>query len=253
MQTRAFWKGEVGIQGQVKDREKLYDVRLEVKGSYVNSYSCSCTQGNLYKEMCPHEKALLEWYKKQASSQPDRPVSTSSQVRAMIREYTNREVAQILQEHQEEPVRLVPRIIISRQGIQAEFKLGRERLYVIKDLVAFARAMEQGTQVEYGKNLSFYHGKAAFAPECQDLLLLVLELMGSLKEHYEQFQKNPYSSVPAIREMNISQTNRDKFLGLFAGREVEIQDGRGVKRQIRVVRENPETMITVRRRGLRRR
>lgn len=249
MQTRAFWKGEVGIQGQVKDREKLYDVRLEVKGSYVNSYSCSCTQGNLYKEMCPHEKALLEWYKKQASSQPDRPVSTSSQVRAMIREYTNREVAQILQEHQEEPVRLVPRIIISRQGIQAEFKLGRERLYVIKDLVAFARAMEQGTQVEYGKNLSFYHGKAAFAPECQDLLLLVLELMGSLKEHYEQFQKNPYSSVPAIREMNISQTNRDKFLGLFAGREVEIQDGRGVKRQIRVVRENPETMITVRQAG----
>ena len=117
--TRTFWKGEVGVEGQVKDQGKLYNVKLEIKGSYVNSYSCSCTQGNSYKEMCPHEKALFERYQSQASAVSEAPVSTSSQVRAMIREYTNGAVARILQESQEEPVKFQPKLFISRQGIRA--------------------------------------------------------------------------------------------------------------------------------------
>ena len=82
MQTRMFWKGEVGIEGQVKDREQLYHVRLEIKGSYVNSYSCSCSRGNSYEEMCVHEKALLEYYRQQEAGASEEPVSTSSQVRS---------------------------------------------------------------------------------------------------------------------------------------------------------------------------
>ena len=70
MQTKAFWKGEVGISGQVKDGRELYKVRLEVKGSYVNSCSCSCARGNSYKDMCPHEKALFAHYMSQASQRP---------------------------------------------------------------------------------------------------------------------------------------------------------------------------------------
>lgn len=249
MQTRAFWKGEVGIDGQVTDQGKEYEVRLEVKGSYVNSYSCSCCQGNSYKEMCPHEKALFEYYQQQAAETFGQPVSTSSQVRAMIREYTNREVARIMQETQEETVRFLPGLMISRHGIQAQFSLGRERLYVVKDLTAFARAMEQGAYVEYGKSLAFHHSRENFAGECQELLSFVMELMGTYREHYEQFHKSVYASVPSVRELNISRSNRDRFFGILTGGEAEVQDGSGTKRRVRIVKENPEIVITVKKAG----
>ncbi len=249
--TRTFWKGEVGVEGQVKDQGKLYNVKLEIKGSYVNSYSCSCTQGNSYKEMCPHEKALFEHYRSQASAVSEAPVSTSSQVRAMIREYTNGAVARILQESQEEPVKFQPKLFISRQGIRAEFRLGRERMYILRDLTAFARAMEQGSRVEYGKNLAFYHRTEAFSQDSRELLTLVLELVGNYREHYEQFQKSAYSPVPTVRELNITRVNRDRFLGLLVGQEVEWEDQKGVSRRLRVERENPEAVITVRRAGQR--
>lgn len=249
MQTRTFWKGEVGIDGQVSDQGKLYQVRLEVKGSYVNSYSCSCCQGNSYKGICPHGKALFEHYERQASETLSQPVSTSSQVRVMIREYTNREVARIFKETQEETIRFVPVLAISRCGVQAQFRLGKERLYMIKDLAAFARAMEQGAYVEYGKKLGFRHGKERFEEGCQELLSLVLELMGTYEEHYEQFHKSVYGSMSPVRELNISRTNRDRFFEMLAAQTVEIQDASGEKRLVQVIDDNPDIQVTVKKAG----
>lgn len=249
LETRAFWKSEVGIHGQVKDQGKLYDVRLEVKGSYVNSYSCSCSQGNSYKGMCPHGKALFEYYQEQSVLNSSQPISTSSQVRAMIREYTNGEVAEILEETREFSIKFVPKILIGRQEIKAEFRLGRERLYVLKNLGAFAKAMEQGAYVEYGKNLAFHHSVEAFSQESREILELVLELLSSYREHYEQFQKGFYSSEPSLRELNISYSNRDRFFELMVGKEIEAENPKGVKGRLRVVRGNPEAAAIVKKIG----
>ena len=248
MQTRMFWKGEVGIEGQVKDREQLYHVRLEIKGSYVNSYSCSCSRGNSYEEMCVHEKALLEYYRQQEAGASEEPVSTSSQVRAMIREYTNREVAGILRENRQAPVRFVPRLFISRRGIRAEFLVGRERMYVVRDLGAFVKAVKQGAHVEYGRNLAFRHGTEAFSEDSRGMLELVTELMGTYEEYREQFQKGS-GPAPVLREMNISPSNRDRFFGLLEGTEVETEDQRGRRYAMGVVRGNPQTAVSVRKEG----
>ena len=185
IEAKAFWKGEVGIRGQVREKGKLYHIRLEVKGSYVNSYSCSCNQENSSKGICAHAKALFEYYQEQSALNSNQPISTSSQVRAMIREYTNGEVAEILQENREFSIKFVPKLFIGHQELHAEFRLGRERLYVLKDLEAFARAMEQGAYVEYGKNLAFHHSVEVFTQESRKILELVLELISSYREYYQ--------------------------------------------------------------------
>ena len=249
MQTKAFWKGEFGIDGLVEDQGVTYEVKLEVKGSYINSYSCSCARGNSYKEMCPHEKALYQNYLKQVRDNDHQPVSTSSQVRTMIREYTNREVADIIREQKEEAVEFLPRILLGRQDIRVEFKVGREKMYVIKDLVAFARAVEQGAHVEYGKNLAFHHNLEAFSGESRELVLLVLEMMDSYQEHFKQFQRGSMSAVPALRELNLSRANRDRFFQMIVGRQLEVEDVRGIKRVLQVVMENPEMTVKVRKMG----
>ena len=144
MQTKAFWKGEFGIEGLVEDKGCSYQVRLEVKNQNVNSYFCSCDRGNSYKQMCSHGKALYEHYLKKAQEKDEESVSTSSQARVMIREYTNREMAAILRREIEETVELKPRLLLGKQGVRVEFWIGKERLYIIKDLLSFSKAVGQG-------------------------------------------------------------------------------------------------------------
>ncbi|MCI9048526.1 MAG: ATP-dependent helicase [Hungatella sp.] len=245
METKAFWKGEVGVSGQVRDGNAVYKVMLEVKGSYVNSCSCSCAMGNSYKGLCPHERALLDHYLAHGPKDQSRAVTTSSQARTMIREYTDREVAQILGESGEGRIRFLPRLLLGRQEIKAEFRLEQKRQYIIKDLGAFARAMDQGESVEYGKNLSFCHTMDAFAPESRPLLAMVLEEVAACKEHYEQFHKSIYAPMAPFRELNISRSIRDRFFDLLTDQQVESETPGGVAERFLVTRRNPEKIVTV--------
>ena len=81
----------------------------------------------------------------------------------MIREYTNREVAKIIEDSEETEIRLVPRLMLKNGSASLEFKLGRDRFYIIKDLMAFAEAVRTGASVSYGKQLTFHHSLNAFA------------------------------------------------------------------------------------------
>lgn len=249
MTTKAFWKGEFGVTGLVEDQGQSYTVKLEVKGSHVNSYSCSCTHGNSYQGMCSHAQMVLASYQEQMQEGAGKAVSTSTQVRTMIREYTNREVARIVQEEEERQVKFLPRLLLDRQAVKMEFKLGRERYYVVKDLITFAQAMSQGAFIEYGKNLAFHHSPEAFSDGSRALVNLVLELINAYREHYEQFQRSSYATVPLLRELSLNRANRDRFFELLSGELLEVEDYRGSKRQVLLREENPELVVSVRKSG----
>ena len=249
MTTSTFWKGESGVRALVEDQGKEYRASLHIKGSQVFDYSCSCAQGNSYRGMCPHCKALFEAYKEQAPEQQARPVSTSQQARAMIREYTNREVALIMSEGEKEQVKLSVSMVVSRREVKLEFKLGKDRLYMIRDLSAFAKAVESGTYVEYGKNLAFHHNLSVFVRESRPLLEFLLETVNIFCEHHEQFQKSSFSARPVLRFLDLSRASRDRFFQIMKGSSLELEDSRGQKRRLEIVERNPGLKVTVRRQG----
>lgn len=229
MTTSTFWKGELGVKGIVREDSESYKVSLFVKGSQVRDYSCSCINGNSCRGMCRHAKLIWEAYQKQTKEGSARPVSTSQEVRTMIREYTNREVAQIIQEQEVRQVRLVPRLVLWDGKTLLEFKVGRERLYVLKDLVAFTEAVKTGTLVTYGKQLSFHHSLNAFAEEDRPLVSLLTQLVNIYQEHFEQFRKSTYVTVQGLRELNLSRANRDRFFALMEGHRLEVEGSGGCK------------------------
>ena len=153
MDTNSFWKGEAGVVGLVEDQAHTFKTKLYLKNGQVKDYSCTCEKGNSYRGICAHGEALFAYYKEYQAEMSKPLVHSSSQVHTMIREYTNREVAQIMIEGEEKQVQLAVRIIADRSDVKLEFRLGRERFYVLKDLVAFTRAIESGSFVEYGKNI----------------------------------------------------------------------------------------------------
>ena len=252
--VNTFWKGEVGVRGLVEDNRKEYRVQLYGKGSAVRDYSCSCPEGNSWRGMCPHAKVLWEAYQKKEKNQGGSGsglVFTSQEVRTMIREYTNREVARIQLEGQEGAVRFLARLSISGGGkeIRAEFKVGREKQYVIRDLTAFAQAMNHGTYVEYGKNFAFYHSLDAFTPESRPLVEFVVELVNVYRDYYAQFRRTSFDSHPPLRELNLSRENRDRFFAIVAGQTLEVENGLKGKRSLQVCSQNPRFYVQVQRQG----
>ncbi|MBQ7796509.1 MAG: DEAD/DEAH box helicase [Lachnospiraceae bacterium] len=259
-----FWKGETEIRGFVTDGGKRYRVRILRKGSQIFDYSCSHVEmsgrrmkdccvgcGNIVSEsdLCVHGQMLLAEYMKKDREKNQRPVSTSQKIRFMVREYTNREVSRIMGAGEEGKVRLVPRLLLSRDQIKVRFFIGKEKLYQVKDLVTFSQAVEFERFVEYGKGLSFHHSLDAFEEACRPLVLLVLEMVGTYREHYAQLKRSTLELQPVLGELALGKAGRERFFSIMEGSEIECEDSWKVKRNLTVKRENPKFEMLVEKTG----
>jgi hypothetical protein len=249
MTTHTFWKGEFGVKGIVLDKDQTYKVSLSIKGSQIYDYSCSCVDGNSYKGMCAHAKALWEHYQSKSKTGTGRSVSTSQEVRAMIREYTNREVSKIIEENEDCRVRLIPRLLLRGKETRLEFKIGNDRMYLLKDLTGFVRAMETGALIRYGKQLEFYHSIRAFVPEDRALVAFMIELVNIYQEHYRHLQRSSFATMQELRELNLSRGNRDRFFGIMEGRPLEVEDQNGSSFLVQVSAEPVQIDVQIRRYG----
>ena len=260
LSSDTFWKSETEIRGTVTDCGKRYRVRIMRKGSQILDYSCShvdesgrrirdCSVGcgNIVdvSDLCVHGQALLAEHMKKDREKNLRPVSTSQKIRFMVREYTNREVSRIMGAGEEGRVRLVPRLLLSRDQIKVRFFIGKEKLLQVKDLVTFAQAVEFERLVEYGKGLSFHHNLDAFEESCRPLVLLVMEMVGTYREHYSQFRRSSLEMQPVLGELALGKAGRERFFSIMEGKEIECEDPWKVKRNLTVKRENPRFEMMV--------
>lgn len=249
MSVDTFWKGEVRVQGQIEDETKVYQTRIFIKGSQIYDYSCSCAEGNSFRGPCVHAKALQEAFARQQKAEHTPPVSTSPEIRMMIREYTNREVARILGEEEREPVYLHPYLQIRLGEVLLEARIGREKRYIVKNLLEFAQAVHSGKRVEYGKGMAFEHVPSAFAPESRPFLDLLLEEADAYIRHYEEMRGHAGLPLPVMRALTLGSAARDRLFDLLEGKEVQTEDEKGAERVCRVERKDPRFPVEVEARG----
>lgn len=264
LSAEAFWKGETEIKGTVLDGGGSYRVRILRKGSHIFDYSCSrvgengrvldrcglgCTQTAEGLPMCAHGHAVLTAYLEQETEKTRRPVSTSQKIRFMVREYTNREVNRITGDEEAGNIRLVPRVVFGREEIRVRYWVGKEKLYPVKDLVSFARAVEFERVLDYGRGFSFQHSLKTFSEECRPSVLLLTELADLYMEHYGQMRKGTPCPEPVLKELVLGKAKREQFFSIMKGRPLECEDRLGVVRTLLVKEENPSFSITAERAG----
>ena len=273
LSVETFWKGETETSGFVTDGGKRYRVRILRKGSQIFDYSCSHVEmsgrkikdccvgcGNIVSEsdLCVHGQMLLAEQMKKDREKNQRPVSTSQKIRFMVREYTNREVSRIMGAGEEGKVRLIPRLLLSRDQIKIQFFVtrvdlvlaaGKAKVYPVKDLVTFAQAVEFERVMEYGKGFSFHHSLETFEEESRALVLLVLEMVGTYREHYAQFKRSAMDLQPVISDLVLGKAGRERFFSIMEGMEIECEDSWKVKRNLTVKRENPKFDMLVEKTG----
>ena len=263
LSSDTFWKDETELRGNVTDCGRRYRVRILRKGSQIYDYSCShvdesgrrikdCSVGcgNLTAgDLCVHAQAVLAEQMKKEREKNLRPVSTSQKIRFMVREYTNREVSRIMGAGEEGRVRLVPRLLLSRDQIKVRFFIGKDKLFQVKDLVTFSQAVEFERLVEYGKGFSFHHNLDAFEESCRPLVLMVLEMVGTYREHYSQFRRTALEMQPVLGELVLGKGGRERFFSIMDGKEIECEDHLKVKRNLTIKRENPRFELLVEKTG----
>lgn len=247
--ANTFWKGEVRVQAEVEDEKEAYRTKIFIKGSQIYDYSCSCAEGNSYKGPCAHAKAAFAEYQQKAREERRIPVSTSSAVRTMIREYTNRDVARMIGEEEQETVSLIPHLLIRRLSVALECRIGGKRQYLIKNLAEFTEAVRTGKRLEYGKGMAFEHNPSAFEEKSRPLLSLVMDEAGSYVEHYNEVKGKMAMAAPVIRSLTLNRGARDRLFSMLVGETVLAEDYKGLERNLLVVRENPSFTIMVRKRG----
>lgn len=240
-----FWKGELRIRASVEEQDVEYKTDLLLRGGQPADCSCSCAEENSVRNLCVHAGYVLSEYQKKARAERRLPVSASSFVRTMIQEYTNQEIARIMEEEETGEVRLLPRLLFGRESVFLECRLVGKRTYLIKNLAEFAEAVRTGRRLEYGKGMAFEHTPAVFAPESRPLLAFMVDEAERYLAHDREIKGKRAAGMPMLSKLSLSRQSIDRLCTLLTGKTLLAEDGRGAERRLFVVRDNPSFLITV--------
>ena len=238
----SFPKGLLHVKCCVSGTEE-YNVEFhETARGYINA-SCDCPQF-ARAGRCKHLAAAMLYYCREQEQQD----KTDRYAQEMLRGYLDRSRRQ--NTPPEAPARLVPSLQLNYSYHKGDypafsFRVGRERLYVVKNIQEFLDHVDKGDTVVYGKGLTLTHSMQQFDAQSQAILALLKEE----SSHYRAF-KNSYYRYAYANDFSDSQIIMvgeafDKLFDLLLGQDV----GFGRSESVNFCTGDPQVSLAVKARG----
>ncbi len=171
--------------GRVSDvtSPKANIVTAIVRGSkkyFVNVYfnndgslmgmTCTCPYG-MY---CKHGAALLLYLKDNPNVlKANERAHSSYEVSSLIREFSEKAVTRA-SVSVEEPVKLIPYLDSYGNTLSLDVKIGREKIYVVQNIIQMCDDFRNNVVKQYGKFLSFRHSPEILRPSDRELLSFLM-------------------------------------------------------------------------------
>lgn len=225
----------------------IYDVAVTVdrETDLVEESWCDCPAFYSYEGICKHCTAVLLKYisepgmttdrqrsladylaemgqgapqrmsGKQDAGETQRRRQTTWQMKELLRKQSVRRAFPVLQGGMCGRVHLEPELVCSLTGCRVEFRIGIGRMYVLRDVFGFMKAMQDQETVSYGKNLQFLHAPDSFDEESKPLAAFLVKTAQRLERRYEQENSYAWSlraGLPKMREMPLDGKGLDDFL-----------------------------------------
>ena len=257
--------GEMCIEGKVKGSgTKWYETVVWVDAEdNISDYQCECPAYESYYGMCKHCVALALLYRenqkqrsresgetrrflddyledalKQTTSMPKlwNKQPTAESLKNMIEKYAVKDKMHLFGGYYKE-VKLVPEISKTYKGYQIEFKIGIQRMYVVKNVAKLIADVEQVRFGEYGKNLQFVHDRSAFT----DNALLWIDIMSSiLKNRLNTDDLSIYTYDSNWRTIQLNNDAIEQIFEAFMD-DVLVVDGK----EYQIKNENPDLTLKI--------
>lgn len=235
----------------------MYPVRIVYSWALdcIDEYVCTCAAYRNYDGMCKHCVAVaLEYIEHVGEQDPEdmpklgdgaefshmgyakkgqkRPPQTSPALAKLLRQRILKKTLPISDTANYGKVLLIPKLQRTEEGTGLTFSLGTQdsHKYVLKDIFAFVRAIEQSEDFSYGRKFSFVHTREAFTEECRGLVDFICSWLENSKWRYTQsysyysyFGSPAYS--PKAREMILTDEELEEFINIMGGRLFEGEIG----------------------------
>lgn len=125
--------------------------------------------------------------KPKESVKPKEPMKpkepTSAFMKELLEKQTRRRTAPVTESKVHGKVTLEPALVLGLHQDTITFRLGAEKMYVMKDMGQFAMDVLAERDHSYGKNLSFTHSMDSFAPESLGLVQFILHRFQAMTDY----------------------------------------------------------------------
>ncbi|MEY8518000.1 DEAD/DEAH box helicase [Lachnospiraceae bacterium 29-84] len=212
----------VGLHANVKGsgiNKYLISGSIKEEDSEVEDIACTCPAFSSYPGICKHCVAVLLNYI-QYRDKAAMPVASSAARSALPAKKSSYGLSQLISLYKKSgqtayrqmalngSVALIPYLSISYGELYVEFKIGKEKKYVLKNISTFAEAVKSGDFVRYGKDLEFYHTLDAFTEDSRPLVEFLM-----VEAENKEYEPNSwyYRQKRGGRYIHLKARNVDAF------------------------------------------
>lgn len=279
---RYFEQNRVEIAGVKIISEQDYIVRAYVRGNHTYEvavkkekgkikYLCECPYHTKTIQPCKHiialvfdmyinENKYLEFEKKTESKVIDTDnldirtyrerIKDKAANDSIIHYYENLE---LLPMQEKGSVSLYPKLSLAFKGeaLQVSFKIGKTKMYLLKNVYEFGQHMLQKEEVKYGKDLAFKHELSAFTKESQNIARFIAKKAIEYHE-FASLGNYSFSINKSYRNMLMLKYGAlDEFFSIMKDHRIPIEDYDNDLEitSIELVEKNPEFSFSVKDKG----
>lgn len=129
-----------------------------------------------------------------------------------------------------------------------EFRIGCEKKYILKDVLAFVWNLDHNEKVSYGKNLEFIHSDEAFSEKSRGVLSFIREWVenhhGTYMARYEQLKK--ITTEVKVRDLTVDRKELEDLLLILGENSFKFKMNNDPETTWHAVREIPDRILTIR-------
>lgn len=134
-----------------------------------------------------------------------------------------------------------------RNCFTVEFRVGCEKKYILKDVLAFVWNLDHNEKVSYGKNLEFIHSDEAFSEESRSVLAFIREWVenhhGTYMSRYEQLKN---IAVEKVRDLTVDRKELEDLLLILGEKSFKFKMNNDPETTWHSVREIPDRTLMIR-------
>jgi len=237
------------------------DVSVDKEDNQIDNIYCECPAYGEYDGICKHCVAVLLEYNEYAARQQVDPqkLNQLKGVKKGITMHTTPELAQLLQKQAVAKslpliqgstygkVRLEPYFDFDGRTFTVEFKIGTNKMYVLKDAFSFDDNMSDQTDYKYGKNLQFVHTIESFDEESKPLAKFICKWADNNRQFHRSSSYYGYymGSLEKVRHLDLAGNELAEFLLLMEGRILQGESVGTRNKTWEVTREHLPRKITI--------
>lgn len=261
---KCFGDGMFHIRAQVDGRyQDFYAVSIiyNAQKKDLEECYCDCPAFQQYSGLCKHCVAVLleadesemdaafEWelqserkimallyndvqeeYGKTVVPAEKKKRKTTDTLKYLLDQTVQQKVLPLSQSDLFGKIRLEPQVFSDYDGIYVRFRVGADKLYVLKDVISFAEAVTGKENVRYGKMLEFVHTIEIFTPESRPMVQFIINWVAQNKERYaEKYYYTGYNfSYQKVRDIYFNKVSVDDFLDAASSTGLLLEESKQV-------------------------